>query len=40
MSTCASTRPEPLLDGVAHRVTADAEPELSKETGFHPRTGS
>ena len=23
---------------VAHRVTADAEPELSKETAFHPRT--
>ncbi len=23
---------------VAHRVTADAEPELSQETGFHPRT--
>jgi aminomethyltransferase len=23
---------------IAHRVTADAEPELTKETGFHPRT--
>lgn len=23
---------------VAHRVTADAEPELSRETAFHPRT--
>ncbi|MEA2291434.1 MAG: hypothetical protein QOF17_454 [Solirubrobacteraceae bacterium] len=23
---------------IAHRVTADAEPELTRETGFHPRT--
>jgi glycine cleavage system T protein (aminomethyltransferase) len=23
---------------VAHRVTADAEPEITKKTGFHPRT--
>jgi aminomethyltransferase len=25
---------------IAHRVTADAEPELTKETGFHPRTSA
>ena len=30
----------PFSMAIAHRVTADAEPELTKETGFHPRTSA
>ena len=26
--------------GIAHRVTPDAEPKLTKKTAFHPRIGS
>ena len=38
-STCASTRPENRFStAIAHRVTPDAEPKLTKETGFHPST--
>ena len=38
-STCACTRPTTRFSvAIAHRVTPDADPVLTKETTFHPRT--